>query len=220
MRTIVESGSGLALDLLQPQPSQVVLTDIVHALAMQPRLLGAVSQRYSIAQHLLLVYDLLHALAQPKWQKTFVLYFISKSHVPFVGDIPPALREQLALQSNLAKQLTRIHICVAQHLQSVYGLESGTLQVTRAPPLDLLTISTLEVITAYETYHLMQGGGWSLRPDDISRKVEAVVKVAWNASKYRFGFDTPPRVLAENAVQSDLLKRLTAVCTFLRKEAA
>lgn len=50
--------SGISFHLLNPSPEEVLLEDIAHHLAFQSRSVGAVTRDYSIAQHSLLVCDL------------------------------------------------------------------------------------------------------------------------------------------------------------------
>lgn len=229
MRTTIESSSGIALDLVQPDQAHVSLPDIVHSLAMQPRLLGATSQRYSIAQHLLTVHELLHALQYDGRHRAFVLYFISRSHAAFIGDVPASLYNQLALQAYFTKLLHKLHACVAKHMQAVYQIDGDLTSALRAPNPALTDPSwwarpaltdVLDVISAYETFHLLQGGGWSLQRNDMPRKLEKVAKDAWAATKYRFAFDTPPRVQQESAVQAELLKKIAETCSNLRQGVA
>lgn len=50
--------SGISFHLLTPTPDEVLLEDIAHHLAFQSRSTGAVTRDYSVAQHSLLVCDL------------------------------------------------------------------------------------------------------------------------------------------------------------------
>lgn len=57
----VFSVSGRAISLFDPQPDSFDITDIAHALAMQPRFNGNTRSHYSVAQHSVLVSELVPA---------------------------------------------------------------------------------------------------------------------------------------------------------------
>lgn len=55
MMTWIQTHTGKALDLLYPQPEQIDLRDIAHALSMQCRFNGHTPKHYSVAEHSVLV---------------------------------------------------------------------------------------------------------------------------------------------------------------------
>lgn len=62
--------SGVSFYLLNPSPDDVLIEDIAHHLAFQSRSTGAVTRDYSVAQHSLLVCDLVTEELErrkPKW---------------------------------------------------------------------------------------------------------------------------------------------------------
>lgn len=54
-KALVTTASGMALDLLNPNPADIRIEDIAHQLAQQPRFAGATEIFWSVAQHSLMV---------------------------------------------------------------------------------------------------------------------------------------------------------------------
>lgn len=90
--TTLETHSGLYYDYADPRVDQVTVADIAFALSMQPRFGGHARYFYSIAEHAVLVYDLVKGIADP------VLAFAAlhhDSHEAYLGDIPTPLKRAL-----------------------------------------------------------------------------------------------------------------------------
>jgi 5'-nucleotidase len=96
-KTAIETHTGLLFDYADPQPHQVCLEDIAHALSLSCRFGGHVSHFYSVAQHALLVCDLV-GLANPLHPRLPELQLAAlhhDSHEAYIGDIPTPMKRAL-----------------------------------------------------------------------------------------------------------------------------
>lgn len=211
--TSVESGTGLVLDLVHPEMSQMSLTDVVHALAFTPKFLGAVNQPYSVGQHILLMFELLDATRRPDAKRMALMYFITHAHVPYTGDIPPQLTRMLDLRDRLPRIFARIHSCFAKHLISVYALDPTIHQAFNVE--DAKVVTKLSLVTkAYEAFHLLTSGGWTMTRDASGMMVD-VASELWKSARYVFTLDKPPDVLDPKVVHAKLLKTVDELCRAL-----
>lgn len=80
----VQSHSGLMVPLQAPQPHHIRLGDIAHALARIPRFNGATTQPWSVADHSLLVVDLMPAGLPPD---IYLAGLLHDAHEAYIGDI-------------------------------------------------------------------------------------------------------------------------------------
>jgi hypothetical protein len=215
--TAVESGTGLVLDLSAPRQSQMSLTDIVHALTLVPRFLGGVNQSYSIAQHILLMFELLEATKQPFVKRACLMYFIAHSHIPYIGDVPPQLTRLLELRDRLSRIITRIHLVFARHLVALHNFDPVACQALTPTCEEAILIERLSIVTkAYESFHLLNGGGWTMSKNSAHLLVD-VSSELWKASRYVFSFDKMPVTVDSKVVQSKLLKAVDELCQSLPK---
>ena len=90
----VQTFSGGAVDLLSPQPGQILLVDIAHALSRIPRFNGPTRGPlpWNVAQHSLLVESLLPGEADPT---TRLLAVLHDAHEAYVGDVPSPVQRAL-----------------------------------------------------------------------------------------------------------------------------
>lgn len=211
--TAVETGLGMVVDLAQPSQSQIVVVDIIHALAQTPRFLGATYPKYSIAQHVVLIMDLLDALGV---KRMGLVYFIEQSHVPYIGDIPKQAQQLLSLQKPLTDIIRKLHGVVRKHLEEHYRLPAGSLTWLPAEHKALEDLQA--VVRAYEAFHLLQGGGWSMQID-MTRVVE-LTKLVWSRRNVRFDFDKPPPRMEDQQAQYQLMVRVNGAIESLQKSAA
>lgn len=210
--TVVESGSGLVLDLSAPRPSQMSVTDIVHSLSQVPRFLGGATQPYSIAQHILLMFELMEAMKLPCVSRACLMYFIAHSHVPYIGDVPPQLSRLLELQNRLSRIITRIHLTFGRHITALHNLDPVVCQALSWDSDEMKLIERLSIVTkAYESFHLLSAGGWTMSKNAAGLLVD-VSSELWKASRYVFTIDKTPVVIDSKAVQSKLLKAVDELC--------
>jgi hypothetical protein len=211
--TAVETGLGMLVDLAQPSPSQICLVDIVHALAQTPRLLGATHPRYSIAQHVVLMMDLLEAMGM---KRMGLLYFVQQSHVPYIGDIPRQAQQLISLQKVLTDIIRKLHNVVRKHLEEHYRLPPGSFTWVTAEHVALENLQG--IVRAYEAFHLLQGGGWSMQID--MTRVASFSNLVRNRRNFIFDFDKPPRRMEDQQAQYELLVKVNGAIETLQKSAA
>lgn len=85
---VIETSSGLLVDLLDPKPEQIEIEDIAHALAHICRFGGHVNSFYSVAQH-----SLMCALHAPRRLQLHAL--LHDASEAYLGDIPTPLKRIL-----------------------------------------------------------------------------------------------------------------------------
>lgn len=90
-RPWLQTRSGRAFPLVDPEPSDVHWPDVVYALAHINRFGGHVGP-YSVAQHSVLVAEQL----RPEWRAYGLLH---DAHEAFIGDIPTPLKKLLSWRS-------------------------------------------------------------------------------------------------------------------------
>lgn len=108
--------SGISFHLLTPSPEEVLLEDIAHHLAFQSRSVGAVTRDYSIAQHSLLVCDLIikELVRQGGYTaleaaKIAIQALLHDAEEYVTGDVPKPLKVIIApLLDPIAKEIKRI----------------------------------------------------------------------------------------------------------------
>lgn len=88
MKTTVTTFTGRCLDLIRPDPADIDIRDIAHSLAMQCRFNGHTKRFYSVAQHTVLVSNLLEG-DDALWG------LLHDAAETYVSDIPRPLKAQL-----------------------------------------------------------------------------------------------------------------------------
>lgn len=142
----VQLHSGMCVDLLAPNLTELRLTDIATALARIPRFLGATlgDHAYSVAQHSVLVAQLLHDQTVHV-QRAGLLH---DAHEAFTGDIPTPVKS--ALGRHLVEALERR---LRLPLFARFGLGPGLLDDARIHAADRLALAT-------ERHRLMAPSSW------------------------------------------------------------
>ncbi len=107
--TWIQTHTGEAMDLREPRPETVHPHDIAVALARLPRFCGHTIEPFSVAQHSVLVHDILVWLA-PNAERTLRLAaLLHDAHEAYMGDIPKPLCELLgAPVAQLKRRLDRV----------------------------------------------------------------------------------------------------------------
>lgn len=91
-RPIIETHSGLGINLIDPDPETINLEDIAYGLSHQCRFGGHVSHFYSVAEHSLLCSYLSDDLDLE--QKRSI--FLHDAHEAYLGDIPTPIKRMLS----------------------------------------------------------------------------------------------------------------------------
>jgi hypothetical protein len=89
----IETVSGRFVDLLDPMPTQIDRGDIAHGMAMTCRYGGHVSRFYSVAEHVLLVRDLLES--QGHTGQVLLAALLHDAAEAYLGDIVSPLKYAL-----------------------------------------------------------------------------------------------------------------------------
>lgn len=118
----IETASGLAVNLLDPDPETIVLRDIALGLSRQSRFVGQCSRYYSVAEHSLLTLALARGyLEQPilseEIQKAALMH---DGHEAFLRDFPSPLKKHFTEYEVLVDRLD-------QALMTKFSIESFSL---------------------------------------------------------------------------------------------
>jgi hypothetical protein len=90
--TEIETASGRFMDLLQPAPDAIDPDDLAHALGMTCRYGGHVVRFYSVAEHVLLVADLVRELGREDLVDAALLHDAAEA---YLGDVVSPLKYAL-----------------------------------------------------------------------------------------------------------------------------
>lgn len=139
----VETFTGLYLDLEDPHPSDIRLSDVAHGLAHTCRFGGQASRFYSVAQHAALVAARLVALGQSKDVALAGLHHDDPE--AYLGDITRPLK---TLAPEFRQIETRLWVSIAEALE--------------LPGLDITSDAVKEAdnwALAHEAYYLLPSRG-------------------------------------------------------------
>lgn len=94
MKPTICTASGIEFNLLAPTPDMIRIEDIAHALSHMPRFAGHTREFYSVAQHTLLVTDLVAGLGGiDRWRERVAM--LHDAAEAYVLDVPTPLKAQL-----------------------------------------------------------------------------------------------------------------------------
>ncbi len=119
--TVIETYSGLYFDFTNPRAEDVCIEDIARALSMTPRFGGHTTSFYSVAEHSVLVRQLVIEAGRPDLGLAALLH---DAHEAYVGDIPTPLKARVGdLLDDITEDVDWA-ICNALGLLSPYQLHS------------------------------------------------------------------------------------------------
>lgn len=126
-RTAIITGSGYVLDLACPDATGLPADDVARALAYQPRWCGATREFYSVAEHSVMVSQLVpaHLAYHALWHDA--IEFVT-------GDWPSPLKVYLG-REELNRKLEPIEAALARR----FGFERGFAEIKQA---DLVAMAT------------------------------------------------------------------------------
>ncbi len=93
--------SGLHVNVINPDPDTLIITDMAHALSNIPRFGGHLAKFYSVAQHLILA----HMLASPDEKYNALMHDVSEA---YLLDMPKPIKEQLPDYNIIEDRLMRV----------------------------------------------------------------------------------------------------------------
>ena len=97
----IHTFSGVAFDLLNPQPEMIILEDIIHSLSLINRFNGAAKFPYSVAQHSLYVAGLL----PPELKLHGLLHDAPEA---YVGDMVSPLKKIMTQYKEVEAKISRV----------------------------------------------------------------------------------------------------------------
>jgi hypothetical protein len=139
MDTTFKTLHGKALDYETPQPDQISLADVAHALSHTGRFLGHTSRFYSVAEHAILVSSLVMEHLRHGPEDRYLLGFAAlhhDSHEAYVGDMPTPLKEVLPGFRDVA---ARIDEAIAERFEIRYSFEHPVIKRADAQAIRMET---------------------------------------------------------------------------------
>lgn len=163
----LQTRSGRAFPLLDPQPSDVHWPDIVYALAHTNRFGGHVGP-YSVAQHSVLVAKQL----RPEWRAYGLLH---DAHEAFIGDIPTPLKR-------LVDRYTSALWCMSEDIDAAIFRAAGLLFPWPEEIAEAVKIADIRVLVT-ERRDLMREPphSWGTEYDNVEPLPERIE--IWPAEK-------------------------------------
>lgn len=152
--TVFETASGERFDLAAPDSERVHLADIAHALSLTCRFGGHVNGFYSVAEHSVLVHDLLGAQGAPPSIRLAGL--LHDAHEAYLGDMITPLKRRIRAEGTAYDDLAQ-ELDVA--IGARFGIDSALFKGRTVGIADAWALHI-------EARHLTKSGGrdWSLSP--------------------------------------------------------
>lgn len=128
----IHTFSGIAFDLLKPQPEMIRIEDIVHSLALINRFNGAAMFPYSVAQHSLYVAGLL----PPELKLHGLLHDAAEA---YVGDMVSPLKKIMSEYKKVEARISRV-------VADVFGLSYPAPEEVKKADLAVLSAEREQVL--------------------------------------------------------------------------
>lgn len=162
--------SGQTIDLLDPRPSDIVLSDVANALSMICRFNGQVNSFYSVAEHAVRVALEVHRKTDDR--KLVLAALHHDSHEAYIGDLTSPMKRLIG-KGYINKLADKFNMAIGTAFDFDPGLIHAPVVV--AADLDLLAIEARSVQSG--TWpgpgpRLSYGFGW--RPDIAAREFVAM----------------------------------------------
>lgn len=136
--TWVQTISGRAVDLLDPNPAQISLVDIAYSLARKPRFNGHVRGHYSVAEHCCWVSEVSEDGA---WG------LLHDAHEAYTGDIPSPVKAAIRRLVGGTDPLARIEQALDEAIASALKV-SIDREAVEAADLDMLSLEREQLVGA------------------------------------------------------------------------
>lgn len=113
MGTMIQNSLGRRIDLCDPQVADMDMQDIAHALSLICRFGGHVKHFYSVAEHSLLVADLLEEQGHPS--NVVLAGLLHDAHEAFIGDVTTPVKAVLRQHGELDELIQKFDLCIAEY---------------------------------------------------------------------------------------------------------
>ena len=168
--------SGVFVDLERPDPETIVLQDVARALGYTCRFGGHVERYYSVAEHSILVRDLLRSLGFAERIQTRGLFHDAAE--AYLGDVVSPLRRTLRRVERIPSDdyqvgaYERLMARMESAIAEAFGLDlSQDGDVVRTADLWALRIESRELTTS-------RGSSW-IWPDDLPNDGKLPEGIRW-----------------------------------------
>lgn len=154
-RYIIDTASGVRLNLDDPRPEDIRIEDVAGGLSKVCRFSAQALEYYSVAQHALLVQQLVVEAGHPELALVALHH---DSHEAFLGDVPTPLKKKIRKVTNAYDQASRaLDIALAEALGFAWPEKDSQewILIKRADRQALLI----------EAARLLPDGGEALRRD-------------------------------------------------------
>lgn len=158
--------SGKKIDLLNPDPEQITLEDIAHALNCIPRFNGHTKQPFSVLQHSIGVAD----LVADKYKLAALLHDASEA---YICDIP----------SPMKRLLGESYYAVERRLQAAIGSKFGVDLVNL--PLAVKRADAIMLMTEHDMFQNSKDLQWEVDFSDGLRAPTAVKRPSPGALQFQ-----------------------------------
>ncbi len=159
--------TGKRVNLEDPQPNQICIEDIAHALSNLCRFNGHVNQFYSVAQHSVLVADLLE-------DRLKIYGLLHDAHEAYIGDIISPVKQLIGLEE-IKKLENQLDAAIHTGLGVKWPLsESDKFKIKKAD---------IEALVMEKSTLLDHNMDWAMNLPDIDQKVYPKTR---GVSKYIF----------------------------------
>lgn len=115
MSVATQTSSGILLDLINPDPAHILITDIASHLAMLCRFNGATRGFYSVAQHSVFVTRMVPIECQP-------YALLHDAHEAYLGDLTSPVKQALA-EAGGKPALKKLVTTLDQAIHEAFGLK-------------------------------------------------------------------------------------------------
>ena len=167
----IHTFSGIAFDLLNPQPEMILLEDIIHSLSLINRFNGAAKFPYSVAQHSLYVAGLL-----PDELKLHGL--LHDAPEAYVGDMVSPLKKIMSQYKEVEANISRV-------VANVFGLSYPAPAEVKKADLAVLSAEREQVLNPsygpwYKDFPLpadihIEEMSWSQVKDLFSSELQSLI---------------------------------------------
>ncbi len=167
----IHTFSGIAFDLLNPQPEMILLEDIIHSLSLINRFNGAARFPYSVAQHSLYVAGLL--------PDEFKLHgLLHDAPEAYVGDMVSPLKKIMSQYKEVEANISRV-------VANVFGLSYPAPAEVKKADLAVLSAEREQVLNPsygpwYKDFPLpadihIEEMSWSQVKDLFSSELQSLI---------------------------------------------